>query len=126
MVGERHAGLRVKQSTSRKGFDSMSLYMTVLAILAGAFVARTTFAKLPANTVDTASIVADKGRQANQKKFHAPRFCRIALESGPCDFSTARATRLGRCDRGTRNEGVNGFFRAFQAWEGTAKNTSPK
>ena len=37
----------------------MSLYMTVLAILAGAFVARTTFAKLPANTVDTASIVAD-------------------------------------------------------------------
>ena len=46
-----------------KHFKTWLVSTTLLVILAGGFVARTAFARVAVNTIDTVGVVADKGRQ---------------------------------------------------------------
>jgi len=48
---------------TRKQLKPWLVSATLLVILAGVFVARSVFAKVTMNTIDTVGIVADKGRQ---------------------------------------------------------------
>jgi hypothetical protein len=102
---------------TRKHLKTWLVPVTALAVLAGVFIARTTFAKITWNTIDPVGIVADRGRKVTV--------------TGPIAVTAGERTELlitvTQRSTGAMAEGVIFFTGTGQTnqWEVTAITMGP-